>query len=131
MASKIKKIWFLVNKGRDKRKSLRLRGHHLIKYDLGKESDKKVTFAQNVSEGGALVYFSEEVKKGDVIKFEVLFPFYSSPVKIVGEIVWVKCIEKFNKYKTGIKFLEIDQKVKGKISEIAEDFQNKKKKKAG
>lgn len=125
MANKIKKIWFSINKGRDKRRFLRLRGHHLVKYSAGRADEQKITFAQNISEGGALVYFSEKVKPADVVKFEVIFPFYSLPVKIVGKVVWVKYIEKFNKYKTGIQFVEIDEKIKVKIAEIAKRFEKK------
>ncbi|MFO8052575.1 MAG: PilZ domain-containing protein [Candidatus Omnitrophota bacterium] len=115
MNNKIKKIWFSINNEKGDRKYIRINLHHLIKYKIKDSGEKKLSFAQNLSAGGALVYLSQAVRPGDLIRLEILFPFCSEPVKVEAQAIRSKYLKKFKKYKVGLKFIEIDQKIKEKI----------------
>lgn len=126
MNSKIKKIWFSANKRKGKRKYLRIRLHHLLKYKIKDSDEKKVSFAQDISAGGALIYLSKKVRPGDLIELEILFPFHPHSVKIIAQAVRSNYLEKFKKYKVGVKFIGIDQDIKKKLIKKIKEAEKRK-----
>lgn len=126
MSNKIKKLWFSINNKKGNREYIRISLHHLIKYKVKDFDEKKLSFAQNLSAGGALVYLSQEVRPGDLIELEILFPFYPEPIRVKAQVRRAKYLKRFKKYKVGIKFIEINQKVKQKIIKKFKELEKRK-----
>jgi c-di-GMP-binding flagellar brake protein YcgR len=65
----------------------------------------------NVSEGGLLIYFSEKLEIGQLLKLKLFFP--SDPslntIEAVAEVVWqdIHLGEGWGDYRLGVKFTDI------------------------
>ena len=85
-------------------------------------------FTCNISADGLSFETERNILKGNKLELELYQPvnYYKNMIfcmPVLAEVVWVKKIEKDNfeegenKYKVGVKFLEIKEEDKGKIAE--------------
>lgn len=66
--------------------------------------------AENISEGGLLVYMPEEPEMGQFLKMKLFFPSDSNlqAMEAVAQVVWVDLhIGEKKDYRAGLKFIEI------------------------
>jgi len=112
---------------KEKRKYVRLKAHHLLKYKvLGQ--DAELSFAKNISAGGVLFHSREEISLGSTVEMEILFPSYPRPIKVVAKVVWKKPVKKMEGFDLGAEFINVDEEAKKFINNkiLAIDKETKK-----
>lgn len=116
-------------KWEEKRKYIRLKAHHLLKYKV-LDKDAELSFAKNISAGGVLFYSREEVSLGSTVEMEILFPQYPNPIKVVAKIVWKKPVKNMEGFDLGAEFINVEEDAKNFINDriLAIDKEMKEKK---
>ncbi|MFC1548651.1 PilZ domain-containing protein [Candidatus Omnitrophota bacterium] len=109
---------------KERRKFMRLKAHHLLKYRVIDEGEGKLSFVRNISAGGALFVAKEEIPCGSMVELEINFPQYPHPVKVVSKVVRSRPLKKMGGFEIGAEFVSADEEVKEfinkKILSIAE-----------
>ena len=109
-------------RGKDRRKYIRLEAYHLGKFRL-KKSPKPETEAtacariSNISAGGCCVRTDQFLPVGSEINLQIIFPRLDHPISVLSRVVWARQIAKTNRYKFGILFLDLDEKLRKEIDE--------------
>jgi c-di-GMP-binding flagellar brake protein YcgR len=81
---------------------------------------EKLSVAKNISKGGICLIVYEPIKAEDVLDLKVYLPDRTTPIDVVGKVVWTKefilgDIPGNKRYDVGIEFLNVNQK---ELSEI-------------
>lgn len=109
------------------RKFIRLKDHVFIFCDLGSNfSDGSKTITQNISGGGAMLETERQIRPGREFKLEIYQPTGRSrkmifSIPVLAKVVWNRKIEKTsfeegeNKYRMGLKFLDIKDEDRQRI----------------
>ena len=99
----------------DRRKFVRLSIGVEVSYSLldGKDTKQSAT-TKDIAAGGICLLVDTQLKKGDVVKLEIVLPEFPPRIYATGRIVWVKPFsmegEKKPRFDVGIEFLAIDPK---------------------
>lgn len=111
---------------RERRKFLRLENNVAVKYSkalktIGREYFKEVGNG-NIGGGGIKLALKEKLSVGTILILKIDLPGDSKPLPVfaTGEVVWNKKIEE-DKYDTGIKFLKIAKRDRGRIIHYVEE----------
>lgn len=109
-SAKLNRFW---NKGKDRRKTLRLNTELDVLYEVvsGNTAQKQLSMSRNISLGGINLALNEKLLPETILDLQLNIPNSTRSVFVQGKIVWVKEISKrFIKQKeqrlfaTGIKF---------------------------
>jgi c-di-GMP-binding flagellar brake protein YcgR len=78
--------------------------------------------AHNISEGGLLIYFPEQIEIGQHLRLKIFFTLKSDlhSVEVLGEVVWVDIHlgEGWGDYKSGVKFIDATQEDMTKLKDF-------------
>lgn len=85
------------------------------------------SYTENISEGGVKVFLEEKLNISTVVDMELSLANDEEPIKCKGELIWVQEIppdqtEKESLFDTGIKFIEINEQDKKKISQLVKNL---------
>jgi len=103
---------------RERRKHIRLKAYHLIKYKVIKKSEERDAhpFVRDISAGGILFYSGEYIPKESVIEVEIDLPMHAQPLKATCRIAWIKPL-KIGGFDIGAEFIKIDKEIKKFLNE--------------
>lgn len=107
----------------EKRKFPRLNAYHLVKYRLASwPPDKGPVLAsiRNISAGGMQIVTDEPLPLNSVFEIYISFPYLTQPVPCKAKTVWMSKINKINKFRAGLEFIEIDELCRTNIAKHAE-----------
>ncbi|UCC94684.1 MAG: PilZ domain-containing protein [Candidatus Omnitrophota bacterium] len=107
---------FFKTSQKDRRKFVRLRAHHLLKYRVVGQQEYQLSFARNISAGGLLFYAPEEIPTQSILEIIINFPSYPKPIKVRAKPVRVHRLEKVGGYEIGVEFIEIDEATRNFIN---------------
>ena len=108
---------------KERRTTLRAGIYHLVKYSLVSEcpgARKVLASLKDFSAGGICLLADEELPEKAIIRLEINLPEIEQPVSALAEVLWKKRLKIANKYKIGIRFVEIEESVRNKIMERIE-----------
>ena len=106
------KFWFL----RERRRSIRFSDEIKIRYNLlGKTYDPHYSKTTNISSRGICILTYERLKNNSYIDLEMDVSGIPKPVKLIGEIVWIKDLQKQDEegrrlFYAGVRFSKINPK---------------------
>jgi len=82
--------------------------------------------ATNASEGGLLLYLSEQIEIGNYLRLKVFFTMGSElhTVETLAEVVWVDIYlgEDWGDYRTGVRFVEISTEDMNKLKKFLKNL---------
>ncbi|MBD3245703.1 MAG: hypothetical protein GF333_01690 [Candidatus Omnitrophica bacterium] len=105
---------FFRKKGRDRRKYVRLRAHHLLKYKI-LSPQEHLTFVRDISGGGLLFFSREDIPVGSVVELAVNFPASPLPIEGVAKVIRTRHLKKMGGYEIAVEFLELDEENRERI----------------
>lgn len=97
---------------RERRRHIRLRAHHLIKYKVIKRSEPQDThpFIRDISAGGILFHTGEYISRDSVIEVKVNIPLHPRPLEATCRIAWIKPL-RIGGFDIGAEFIKIDKEM--------------------
>jgi len=108
-------------KKNERRKFLRLRAHHLLKYKLANDppGQKNLSFVIDISAGGVLFYAREKLPEDTFLDLEINFPGSNQPLCIKARVVRLRQLKKIGGFEIGAEFVDpaqdfrilVDQKI--------------------
>jgi len=107
----------------EKRKFQRLNVYHLVKYRLiswPSEKGPVLASIKNISAGGVQLITDESLPVDGSLQMQISFPRLNVPIPCIAKIVWVEKIGKFDKFKYGLQFMEIDEFLRNNIAQSIE-----------
>jgi len=111
------KYWIL----RERRRFVRFDEEMKIRYNLlHKPSDLKHTKTTNISGKGLCFLTYEKLKEKTNLDLEIELPGFSRPLKLIGEVVWIKELHTQDAqgrrlFYTGIRFFKIKPDVEAQL----------------
>lgn len=104
------KYWIL----KERRRYVRFKDEIKIRYVLlNKSPGPRHTTASNISKKGLCLVTYEKLKEKSFLSLELDFPDFSKPVKLTGQVMWTKDLQKHDKegrrlFNVGIRFFKIN-----------------------
>ena len=106
-------------KKEERRKYLRLRVYHLVKYRV--ISDKPayprplLASIKDIGAGGICLITEEPLPVSTNLELEINFPDMGGSILTPGRVVWLKQVAKTNRYDVGIEFTGTDESLRKRI----------------
>ena len=106
-------------KKEERRKYLRLRVYHLVKYQV--ISDKPpnphplLASIKDIGAGGICLVTEEPLSVSTNLQLEINFPDMGGVILTSGRVVWLKQVAKTNRYYVGIEFTGTDELLRKRI----------------
>lgn len=117
----------------DRRKFIRLKAYHLVKYRLlskEKEQSNYIYAAlKDVGAGGVCLDTEEYLPMSSLIELKINFPNVATSVFALAKVAWMKKRDKGRRYEVGAQFVEIDESMRKIIDEQVKRVEHKLKKK--
>jgi c-di-GMP-binding flagellar brake protein YcgR len=118
-----------IGKAADRRKYIRIPYEAVIRYkSCPAKGAKKKAFldasSKNISSGGILMATKERFPQGTIMEVELDVPSLDgySTVKILGQIVRTREVEKGKRYENGMSFYKIDEQDSDVLDQFLEFF---------
>lgn len=107
---------------KNRRKYIRLEAYHLGRLRLVEqpEKDPETTASariSNISAGGCCVRTDKFLPVGCTIELQIIFPRLDHPISVLAKVMWAKQIAKTDRYKFGVQFLNLEDKLRKQIDE--------------
>lgn len=103
-------------RNKEKRKYIRLRAHHLVKYRLLVDGQAASPFAiapvQDIGAGGICFNTEEHLPISGLIELKINFPAVSTPIPSLAKIIWIKQKSRARRYEIGAQFVDIEQAIR-------------------
>lgn len=98
----------------DKRKYLRLKVHHLIKYRTLSEGDSSFLSASIKDIGGGGICFRTErdLPLGTNLEIKISFPHAATSIFASAKVVWKQAKKRLHCFEVGCKFIDISESVR-------------------
>jgi len=110
-----------MHKGAEKRKHVRLPATYITRYRLrNSDTNYDVSQTQNISQGGALLFTNRMFRKGFQLELQIQLPGHIEKVTVIAEVVFCEELTKNAIYKTRLKFIAMDKRVKVSLREMIE-----------
>ena len=105
----------------ERRKFIRLNINAQINYSvIADDVSARSASVKDIGAGGICLLLDEQLKEGDILKFDVLLPDDPPVIQAKGKVIWIKpfsiASEKKTRYDTGIEFIEISNDDRKKIN---------------
>jgi len=100
---------------RRNRKFARLNAHCLLKYK-GADNKPILSFVRNISAGGALFHYKENISVGSIVELTINFPGYPKPIETQAKVLRVKALKKINGFFVAVKFIKIEDEARDFIN---------------
>ena len=111
--------------GKERRKFIRLKAHHLLKYRVAGKGEEELSFVRNISAGGALFVAKEDIPCDSTVELEINFPQHPHSIKVVSRVVRSRALKKMGGFEVGVEFVNVDENdkefLKKKIASIVEE----------
>ena len=102
--------------GKDRRKFLRLKVYHLVKYKVIFKDQPSRPFLlaaiKDIGAGGICLKTEEALPKSAILELQINFPNLSQPIYTLGRVVWIKQRSKLNRYEIGVEFTQIEESLR-------------------
>ncbi len=131
MFKEFKKTFFKLE-AKERRRSMRLAVHHLLKYRIVEKPppEKPLSFVRNISAGGLLFYTHEYIPLGSLVELQISFPPLDESICVLARVVWIKFLPRIGGFNIGVEFFNIEDKIKEFInSKVLRVYEKKKEKK--
>ncbi len=94
----------------DRRRYLRLKVYHLVKYRVISDRPSRYLLAsiKDIGAGGICLSTQEPLPVSTNLELQINFPDTEKPIFTLGRTVWVKKIAKMNSYDIGVEFISIE-----------------------
>jgi c-di-GMP-binding flagellar brake protein YcgR len=105
---------------REKRKYIRLRVYHLLKYKKFSDTQDSpfvLTTLKDIGAGGVCFVTEENLPMSTLIDLRLNFPGISAWVSALAKVVWVKTKKNSKTYEIGAQFVEIDESIQKLIDD--------------
>lgn len=103
----------------DRRKYLRLRVYHLVKYRVVTDKPSPCAYSlasiKDIGAGGACLIVEASLSVSTNLELEINFPDMGGAILTSGRVVWQKKIAKTSRYMLGIEFLNMDESLRKRI----------------
>ena len=103
----------------ERRKFIRLNINVQINYAVIVDSTKYATTTQNISAGGICLMTDNPLKRGDILKLDIILPEDPPTISAIGKVVWVKSFnivtEEKTRYDVGVEFTELSEAERKRI----------------
>ncbi|RJP28086.1 MAG: PilZ domain-containing protein [Candidatus Omnitrophota bacterium] len=114
----------------DKRRDLRLRAYHLVKYKVISDAAQKdapmlMAAIVDIGAGGVRLSCDEPIAPASIIEIKINFPSWGIPIFSLAKVVWIRKRGKSNRFLAGLQFLEVNQAMRNLISEEVNLVNNK------
>jgi len=100
----------------NKRKFIRLKAYHLVKYRLvspdNKMSPSVLATIRDIGAGGVCLRIDERLPVSCLLELSINFPNISTSVVALAKVVWIKEINQIKRYEVGAQFVQIDDSVR-------------------
>jgi c-di-GMP-binding flagellar brake protein YcgR len=102
-------------KKEERRKHLRLRVYHLVKYrvisDKSPQTQPLLASIKDIGAGGICLITAEPLEVTANLELQINFPDLKKPVFTVGRVVWSRQIAKMSRYEVGVEFTDIEDSI--------------------
>ncbi|MFH1664563.1 MAG: PilZ domain-containing protein [Candidatus Omnitrophota bacterium] len=115
-------------RGAERRISIRLTSHHLVKYKV-LDKREELSFVKNISKGGVLFHSKEDLAPGSMVELMINYPGYSQPIKATAKVLRARPLKKVGGFDIAAEFVSINEDAREFIREKIESVSAKKKKK--
>jgi c-di-GMP-binding flagellar brake protein YcgR len=103
----------------ERRKYLRLRVYHLVKYRVISDKPSHSAFSlssiRDIGAGGVCLVIEKQLPVSTKLELEINFPDIGGSILTSGRVVWVKQVAKTSRYMLGIEFTGIDEALRKRI----------------
>lgn len=103
----------------DRRKYLRLRVYHLVKYRVISDKPSHSAFSlssiRDIGAGGVCLITEKQLPVSTKLELEINFPDIGGSILTSGRVVWMKQVAKTSRYMLGIEFTGIDEVLRKRI----------------
>ncbi|MCF7916295.1 MAG: PilZ domain-containing protein [Candidatus Omnitrophica bacterium] len=115
---------------KNKRRYLRIKAYHLLKYRLIEKGKKEVdiSFAKNLGAGGVFFRSPEKIPKGAKIELKINVPPYPKPINTIAKVLRVKPLKKKKEFDVAAEFVNIEESAQLFIQEKIAVAEEKRKK---
>jgi c-di-GMP-binding flagellar brake protein YcgR len=100
----------------DKRKFIRLKAYHLVKYKLFSEKAAKGAFVtasiKDIGAGGVCLRTKEYIAISNLLEMRINFPSVDTSVSALAKVVWAKEVIKNSQYEIGAQFIDLDDSLR-------------------
>ena len=108
-------------RSQDKRKYIRLKVYHLVKYRLLSEENKQtapvVATIKDIGGGGVCLRTDEYLPVASLLELSINFPHSSTPISVLAKVAWIKSVRRTSRYEAGIQFVEISDPLRHSIED--------------
>ena len=99
--------------GKERRKFIRLKAHHLLKYRVAGKGEEELSFVRitvkNVNIcAGALFVAKEDIPCDSTVELEINFPQHPHSIKVVSRVVRSRALKKMGGFEVGVEFVNVD-----------------------
>lgn len=99
-------------KKEERRKHLRLKVYHLVKYQVVSDKSPQphplLASIKDIGAGGICLITDEPLDVSTNLQLQINFPDLKKPIFTLGHVVWSKQVAKMNRYEVGIEFVNIE-----------------------
>ena len=94
---------------KDRRKFIRLKAYHLVKYRLVSEGESQSSYIcaalKDVGAGGVCLDSEQYLPMSSIIELKINFPNVTTSVSALAKVVWMKKRDKGRRYEIGAQFI--------------------------
>ena len=105
----------------ERRKYLRLRVYHLVKYRVISDKPAHSAFSlssiRDIGAGGVCLTTEEQLPVSTKLELEINFPDIGGSILTSGRVVWTKQVAKTSRYMMGVEFAGIDEALRKRIDQ--------------
>jgi len=111
----------LETKSAERRRYIRLKAYHLVKYkeiaDSAKDSSFVSAVIKDIGGGGVCLRTEQEIPVSTVLELKINFPHISTFLYASVVVVWVRRKERMHCFELGCKFIQISDSLRSFIEE--------------
>ena len=111
----LRKSMGYAKKREERRKYLRLKVYHLVKYrvisDQSPQAQPLLASIKDIGAGGICLITAKPLEPCANLELQINFPDLKKPVFTIGRVVWSKQTAKMNRYEVGVEFMDIEASI--------------------
>ena len=108
-------------KKEERRKYLRLRVYHLVKYRVISENSSQteplLASIKDIGAGGICLVTAKPLEPCTKLELQINFPDLKKPVFTIGRVAWSKQTAKMSRYEIGVEFTDIEASIHNLIDD--------------
>jgi len=116
------KLLFRKTKTRDGRRYKRFRTSFLVKYEVGRGGEARITNARDIGAGGIRFWADEKIPERSVLKVSIYLPPLDRTVEALVQVLRVRRVKKSTLYSIAVNFLDLRSEDREAVNEFAESL---------